>query len=86
MNMNLSQEECFNSVYRECIKSDKVVFFTPEPLEKKHQETEPEPLGKKIMNRSCLKKKSGAGAAKKLAGSPALYTPVYKYKNKKCKQ
>ena len=35
--------------------------FEPEPLEKKYQE--PEPIGKK---------KSGAGAAKKLDGSPAL--------------
>ena len=42
----------------------------PEPLEKKYQE--PEPLGKKIRSRSRLKKKSGAGAAKKFAGSPAL--------------
>ena len=41
----------------------------PEPLEKKYQE--PEPLGKKIRSRSRLKKKSGAGAAKKFAGSPA---------------
>jgi hypothetical protein len=52
----------------------------PEPLEKKYQEPEPEPepepelLGKKIRSwcRSHLKKKSGAGAAKKFAGSPAL--------------
>ena len=35
---------------------------------------EPEPLGKKIRSRSRLKKKSGAGAAKKFAGSPALPT------------
>ena len=42
----------------------------PEPLEKKYQE--PEPLGKKIRSRSRLKKKSGAGAAKKFAGSPVL--------------
>ena len=34
----------------------------PEPLEKKYQEPDLEPLGKK----------SGAGAAKTLAGSPAL--------------
>ena len=33
---------------------------------------ESEPLGKKIRSRSQLKKKSGAGAAKKLASSPAL--------------
>ena len=46
----------------------------PEPLEKKYQEPElePEPLGKKIGSRSRLKKKSGAGAATKFAGSPAL--------------
>ena len=43
----------------------------PEPLEKKYQE--PEPLGKKIRSRSRLKKTSGAGAAKKFAGSPALF-------------
>ena len=42
----------------------------PESLVKKYQE--PEPLGKKIRSRSRLKKKSGAGAAKKFAGSPAL--------------
>ena len=42
----------------------------PEPLDKKNQE--PEPLGKKIRSQSRLKKKSGAGAAKKFAGSPAL--------------
>ena len=54
-------------------------FFWPleqqpevEPLEKKYQE--PEPLGKKIRSwsRNRLRKKSGAGAAKKLAGSPAM--------------
>ena len=33
---------------------------------------EPEPLEKKIRSRSRLEKKSGAGAAKKLAGSSAL--------------
>ena len=35
---------------------------------------EPEPIGKKIRSRSrsCLKKKSGAGAEKKFSGSPAL--------------
>ena len=37
---------------------------------KKYQE--PEPLGEKISSRSRLKKKSGGGAAKKFAGSPAL--------------
>ena len=44
-----------------------------EPIEKK-QEPEPEPLGKKIRSQSRLKKRSraGDGAAKKLAGSPAL--------------
>ena len=42
----------------------------PEPLEKKNQELEP--LGKKIRSQSHLKKKSGAGAGKKFAGSPAL--------------
>ena len=36
----------------------------PEPLEKKYQEQEP--LGKKIRSLSRLKKKSGAGAAKKM--------------------
>ena len=36
---------------------------------------EPEPLEKNTRSRSRLKKKSGAGAAKKLAGSPAL--PLY---------
>jgi len=35
-------------------------------------EPEPEPLEKKTRSRSCLEKKSGAGAAKKLAGSSAL--------------
>ena len=39
---------------------------------KKYQELEVELLGKKIKNRSCLKKKSGAGAPKKLAGFLAL--------------
>ena len=41
---------------------------------KKNQEPElePEPLGKKIRSRSRFKKKSGAGATKKFAGSPAL--------------
>ena len=46
--------------------------FEPEPLEKKYQEQEPEPLGKEIQEPEPLKKKSGAGAAKKFAGSPAL--------------
>ena len=44
--------------------------------QKKYQEPELEPLGKKIRSQSRLKKKSearvGAGAAKKFAGSPAL--------------
>ena len=46
----------------------------PEPLEKKYQEPEPEQVGNKIRSRSWsrLTKKSGAGAAKKFAGSPAL--------------
>ena len=35
-------------------------------------EPEPEPLEKKTRSRSRLEKKSGAGAAKKLAGSSAL--------------
>ena len=35
-------------------------------------EPEPEPLEKKTRSRSRLEKKSGAGAAKKLAGSLAL--------------
>ena len=53
------------------------VFFgplEPEPLEKKYQELESEPLGKKISSRSRLKKKSVAGAetTKRLTGSPAL--------------
>ena len=48
----------------------------PEPLENKYQEPEPVPLGKKIRSRSRLKKKSGAGAAKNISGSPALITPV----------
>ena len=52
----------------------------PEPLEKKYQMPELEPLGNKIRSRSRsrLKKKSGAGAAKKLAGSPAL-NKIYKF-------
>ena len=46
----------------------------PETLEKKYQE--PEPLGKKIRSQSRWKKKSGAGAANKNAGSPALCTII----------
>ena len=47
------------------------------PLLKKYQE--PEPFGKKIRSRSrsCLKKKSGAGAAKKFAGFPALEDGIH---------
>ena len=49
-----------------------------EPLEKKYQEPGTEPLGEKFRSRSRLKKKLGAGAAKKFASSPALdiYLPV----------
>ena len=39
---------------------------------------EPEPLGKKIRSRSRLKIKSGAGAAKKFAGSPALKKYIHR--------
>ena len=49
-------------------------FESPERRFKKNQE--PEPLGKKIRSRSRLKKKSGAGAGKKFAGSPALIIVV----------
>ena len=49
----------------------------PEPLKKKYQE--PEPLGEKIRSRSRFKKKSGAGAANKFAGSPALILLVNRY-------
>ena len=52
----------------------------PEPLEIKYQEPEPEPepLGKKNQEPEPepLEKKSGAGAAKKFAGSPALVTKL----------
>ena len=41
-------------------------FLEPEPLEKKNQEPEPE------LEPEALGKKSGARAAKKLAGSSAL--------------
>ena len=44
----------------------------PEPGVFGSLEPEPEPLEKKTRSRSRLEKKSGAGAAKKLAGSPAL--------------
>jgi len=43
----------------------------PEPLEKKTRSWSP--------SRSRLEKKSGAGAAKKLAGSPALCTCIKRY-------
>ena len=45
-------------------------YIEPEPLEKKDPELKPEPLGKK----------SGAGAAKKLAGSSALIEDKKKHK------
>ena len=66
-------------------KEPEPVFFDPmdpepEPLKKKYQE--PKPLGKKIRSRSHLKKKSGAGAAKKFAGSPSLLDMNYEI----CKQ
>ena len=51
----------------------------PEPLEKKYQEPELEPLVKKNQEPKPeqLDKKSGAGAAKKFAGSPALLYSVF---------
>ena len=53
-----------NILPRSRSRSEPGVFdpLEPEPLEKKYQEPETEPL----------EKKSGAGAAKKFAGSPAL--------------
>ena len=58
-------------------REEKVVKAKVEEAEaeegrEKAEEPEQEPLGKKIRSRSRLKKKSGAGAAKKFAGSPAL--------------
>jgi hypothetical protein len=54
----------------------------PEPLEKKYQE--PQPLGKKIRSRSRLKKKSGAGATKKICRLPSPGADKFKKKSKKC--
>ena len=47
-------------------------YFAKEPGVFGPLEPEPEPLEKNTRSRSRLEKKSGAGAAKKLAGSSAL--------------
>ena len=52
------------------------MFLEPELLEKKYPE--PEPPGKKLGAGAIWKKKSGAGATKKLSVSPALNKIMHK--------
>ena len=47
-------------------------FLDPLSRSRSRSKKIPEPLGKKIRSRSRLGEKSGAGAVKKFAGSPAL--------------
>ena len=62
----------FLQFYLTSLRGKEYFAKEPEPGVFGPLEPQPEPLGKKTRSRSRLKKKSGAGAAKKFAGSPAL--------------
>ena len=72
-NFHIIHKVCVNPACKEinCPKLS-VLARVGEPEPGVFGSLEPEPLEKKTRSRSRLEKKSGAGAAKKLAGSSAL--------------